>query len=158
MYNNFAVLSDLEIFNLEERTFRTPVIISKVICKPRRNHIAELIGHQIFVHGGFNEDNVVLGDCYLLNLQALRWVNLIINEDTPTPYLAGHTSCLVLPNDIKFSPRLNIYKLPEERIKKANIVKVIRIYKILSFRLKRKEFIFSEGKSARLSYRMSFGF
>ena len=159
LYNNFSVLSDLEIYNLEEKSFRSPLILSKVTCKPRRNHIAELIGHQILIHGGFNEDNIVLGDCYLLNLQALKWVSVIINEDTPTPFLAGHTSCLVLPNDIKYSARLNIYKLPEERVKKTSNVKVIRIFLIiLSFRLKRKEFIFSEGKSARLPCRMIFGF
>jgi hypothetical protein len=118
-HSNYSVLSDLEIYSIDEKVFRSPLMSLKNKCKPRRNHIAELVGHQIFFHGGFNEDNIVQSDSYLLSLDPLKWNEVIVNESTSSPSLAGHSSCLVLSNEVKNSPKMNIYKLPEERTKRA---------------------------------------
>jgi len=37
----------------------------------------------------------------------------------------GHSSCLVLPADYKYNPRLNIYRYPEIGFGRLNINKVI---------------------------------
>jgi len=112
---NYAILSDLEIFSLEDKTFTSPVMNLKFKCKPRRNHIAELVGSQIIFHGGFDEDDQILGDVSLLNLEQLKWVEIYLDNNTKTPNLAGHTSCLVIPSEIKFSSKLNLYKYPTDK-------------------------------------------
>jgi hypothetical protein len=109
----YHLMGDLDIYDLNENTWSTPGFSSKVFLPIRRNHIAELIGHQIFVHGGTSEDNDILGDCFLLSLSPYKWTTAIINEITPAPFLTGHASCLVVPSEYRLSTRMNIYKYPE---------------------------------------------
>jgi N-acetylneuraminic acid mutarotase len=42
---NYSFIPDLEIFNLEEKTWQSPVLYTKNTLKLRRNHLAELIGN-----------------------------------------------------------------------------------------------------------------
>ena len=109
----YHLMGDLDIYDLNENTWSTPGFSSKNFLAPRRNHIAELIGHQIFIHGGLSEDNEVLGDCHVLSLNPYKWITAAINELTPSPHLTGHASTLVVPSDLKYNARMNIYKYPE---------------------------------------------
>jgi hypothetical protein len=136
---NYAILPELEIFSLEDRTFSSPLMNIKFKGKPRRNHIAELVGSQILIHGGFDEDDKILGDACLLNLEQLKWVEILIDNNTKTPYLAGHTSCLVIPNEIKFSSRLNLYKNFTDKAPRWKDGVIIN-----DNRLERKEYMYSE--------------
>jgi len=43
--NNIYFMADLEIYNLEDKHWSTPIVYSKNTLKLRSNHIAELIGN-----------------------------------------------------------------------------------------------------------------
>lgn len=116
----YCDLGDLEIFNLEDKTWSFPQVFTKSIMKTRRNHIAEVIGNQMFIHGGIDESNNILNCFYVLSFNPLKWYNVIALDKTDTrnkhyssPHLAYHSCCLVLPTEIKLSSKLNIYKIPE---------------------------------------------
>ena len=115
--NNFSYFGDLEIFNFEDNTWTTPSINSKLAVRPRRNHSTEIVGNQLLVYGGFSDDNIVLNDCYTLNLTLpYKWSKVIIDnfDDTiTTPFLAGHTSCLVFPAEIQNNPKFSLQKVPD---------------------------------------------
>lgn len=88
----------------------------KYKCKLRRNHCAELIGSQILFHGGYDENDEILGDIALLNLEPLKWLEIINDNNTKAPNLAGHSSCLVIPSEIKYNSKLSIYKYPTDKV------------------------------------------
>jgi len=112
-YGGAFVSPGLEIFSLTENAFTNQDPEGNIFPEPRKNHIAELIGNQMLIHGGLNESNEILNDCYFLNLNQLRWGVCFINRNTPSPRLYGHTSCLVLPKEYYQSHRLTIYSYPE---------------------------------------------
>ena len=112
-YGGAFVSPWLEIFSLTENAFTNQDPEGNIFPEPRKNHIAELIGNHMLIHGGLNESNEILNDCYFLNLNQLRWGVCFINRNTPSPRLYGHTSCLVLPKEYYQSHRLTIYSYPE---------------------------------------------
>jgi hypothetical protein len=123
-YANYPVMGDLEIFNLETSSWSTPSLFTSSTLKLRRNHVAVDIGQHILIHGGISEAEEYLGDCYLLNYSPLKWVHVNISPDCDTPVLAWHSACLVLPNDQKYSPKLTIYKLPEQGIARRSFSRI----------------------------------
>lgn len=123
--NNYPYIPDLEVFSLDDRTWANPVLYTKSILKVRRNHVAKIIGHQMLIHGGISEDDEYLNDCYLLSFSPLKWLSVSINtDDEPSPTLAWHTCCLVLPSDQMYSAKLSIYKLPDQNIGRRSISKI----------------------------------
>jgi hypothetical protein len=78
----------------------------------------------MFIHGGIDDDENYLDDCYLLNLSPLKWHPVIVDPDCEQPTLAWHSSCLVLPAEQRLSGKLKIYTLPEINISKRSTVKV----------------------------------
>ena len=106
-----SMLVGLEIYSFSENSF----IYSNVKGGPnkRRNHIAEVIGNLMLIHGGVGEDNEILDDCYLLNLQLLKWVSPSLVPYSPSPRVYGHSSCLVIPHSILNNNKFNIYKYPD---------------------------------------------
>ena len=116
-YLTLSLLGDVDVYNIETKTWFTPSLSTYSKLKLRRNHIACLVGNQMFVHGGIDEDGTFLNDCYLLNLNPLKWVLCQINEETPSPVLAYHKCCLVLPEEIKINPKMNIYRYPDMGVK-----------------------------------------
>ena len=112
-YGGGFVSPGLEIFSLTENAFTNQDPEGNIFPEPRKNHIAELIGNQMLIHGGLNESNEILSDCYFLNLNQLKWGVCTINRSTPSPRLYGHTSCLVLPKEYYQSHRLTIYSYPD---------------------------------------------
>lgn len=122
--NNYPYLADLEIFNQEDHLWSSPILNTSTSLKLRKNHVAELIGHIMIIHGGMTDNNECLNDTHILSFQPLKWVHCNISEETPGPALAGHACALVMPSDIKYNPRFNIYKFPDLGIGKFNSSKV----------------------------------
>ena len=110
-YQKNSMTLGLEIFSFSDNQFTTPSM-GKLIPEPRRNHIAELLGNQIFIHGGITNSNEVLGDSFILNLNPLKWQTCNISKYTPGPVLFGHTSCIVIPQYILKNHKFSIYSYP----------------------------------------------
>jgi hypothetical protein len=130
----YHLMGDLEIYDLNDNTWSTPGFSSKNFIPQRRNHIAELIGHQLFIHGGSGENDEVLGDCHVLSLNPYKWMPAALNEITPAPFLTGHSSALVVPADLRYNPRMNIYKYPEMGFGKLYTNKVMKFYFLFIFK------------------------
>ena len=127
-YLNMAYLCGLDIYSLTDKSFNSPTV-GKLSPEPRKNHIAELIGNQMFIHGGMNESHEVLNDCYLLTLTSLKWNSCTINKYTPAPKLYGHSSCVVIPHLMLFHHKFSIYSYPNlEPGKLNNLMKEKGIY------------------------------
>jgi hypothetical protein len=126
-------MGDLDIYDLNDNTWSSPGFSSKNFVTQRKNHIAELIGHQIIIHGGTSENDEVLGDCMVLSLNPYKWMPAALNEITPAPFLTGHSSALVVPADLRYNPRMNIYKYPEMGFGKLYTNKVLIFFSIIFF-------------------------
>ena len=110
-----------EIFSLIEGVYYNPNL-GRINCpKLRRYHIAELINEQILIHGGITESNEILNDCYLLNLNPLKWYKANINKMTPGPKLYGHTSSLVVPKQHLLSHKFSVYTYPDIEVVNCRI-------------------------------------
>ena len=122
-YGNSFVSPGLEIFSLNDKSFISHDPEGGIIPEPRKNHIAELVGNQMLIHGGIRENNQVLGDCYYLNLSLsqLKWGVCPNVRSTPSPRLYGHTSALVLPKEYYISNKLNIFNYPEVEFANSRI-------------------------------------
>ena len=110
--------AELDMFNFETNTW----INASTNClffKLRRNHIACLIGQQMFIHGGIDKNGEYLDDSYLLNLTPnLSWTKANIIPIYIPPKLAYHSCCLVIPTDILNSNKFSIYKIPNSLLTK----------------------------------------
>ena len=127
-YQKNSMTCGLEVFNFQDGQFTAPSA-GKLIPEPRRNHTAELLGNQIFIFGGITNTNEVLNDCFLLNINPLKWYTCIINKYTPGPHLYGHTSCVVIPTYILKNNKFSIYSYPNIEPGKANsLIKEKGIY------------------------------
>ena len=127
-YQKNSMTCGLEVFNFQDGQFTAPSA-GKLIPEPRRNYTAELLGNQIFIFGGITNTNEVLNDCFLLNINPLKWYTCIINKYTPGPHLYGHTSCVVIPTYILKNHKFSIYSYPNIEPGKANsLIKEKGIY------------------------------
>ena len=127
-YQKNSMTCGLEVFNFQDDQFTAPSA-GKLIPEPRRNYTAELLGNQIFIFGGITNTNEVLNDCFLLNINPLKWYTCIINKYTPGPHLYGHTSCVVIPTYILKNHKFSIYSYPNIEPGKANsLIKEKGIY------------------------------
>ena len=127
-YQKLSLTLGLEVFSLSDNLFSNPYA-GKLNPEPRRNHIAELLGGQMLIYGGITNSNEILNDCYLLNLNPLKWVPATINRFTPGPKVYGHSSSVVIPNEILNSHKFSIYLYPElEPGKVNNLIKEKGIY------------------------------
>ena len=111
-YTNSSLTVGFEIYNFFDNTFSTPQIAKNGV-ENRRNHIAELLGNQMLIHGGITEEKEILNDTHILNFSPLKWTMASINYLTPGPKLFGHASCTVIPNDVLTNHKFNIYKYPD---------------------------------------------
>ena len=127
-YQKNSMTCGLEVFSFSDNQFTTPSV-GKLVPEPRRNHIAELLGNQILIHGGITHSNEVLNDCFILNLNPLKWLTCNINRFTPGPNLYGHTSCVCIPQYILKNHKFSIYSYPPIEPGKANsLIKEKGIY------------------------------
>lgn len=90
----------------------TPSIYTKGVLKLRRNHIAAMIGYQMLVHGGIDEDGNYLNDSFYLSFNPIKWSKVIISNEREAPHLAYHAAAMVLPMDLVISTKTNVYNLP----------------------------------------------
>ena len=127
-YLNMSYLCGLEMYTISDYSFNSPSV-GKISPETRKNHIAELLGNQMFIHGGLNEANEILNDCYLLTLNTLKWNICSISKYTPAPKLYGHASCIVIPHTLLFHHKFTIYSYPNlEPGKVSNLIKEKGIY------------------------------
>ena len=127
-YQRMSLSCGLEVFSLSDGLFTTPSV-GKLYPEQRRNHIAELVGNQIFIFGGINNSNEILNDSFILNLNPLKWMTCIINKFTPGPKVFGHSSCIVIPREILKNHKFSIYSYPDlEPGKINNLIKEKGIY------------------------------
>ena len=122
-YLNTSYMNGLDIFSFSEKKMLNNTIYGE---KPenRKSHIAVFVGAQMLIHGGINEEGKILDDSYLFNMHSLTWSKCIINKICQHPKLWGHSSCLVIPGQILYNPKFNIYSFPEfDTVKKKNIKK-----------------------------------
>ena len=122
-YLNTSYMNNLDIFSFTEKK-----IINSQICgeKPenRKSHIAVFVGPQMLIHGGINDEGKILDDSYLFNMHSLTWNKCIVNKICEQPKLWGHGCCLVIPGQILYNPKFNIYSFPEfDTVKKKNLKK-----------------------------------
>ena len=111
-YGNF------ETFDLIKKEWCTP-IKTKYHPDFRKNHSCELIGNDLVILMGINKENEVLNDVYVLNTsfpkkENERWEEVIMAKDSLGPKLYGHTSSLVLDEEILENKKYGIYYIPDE--------------------------------------------
>lgn len=109
--NNYTFFpSNIDIYDTEDHTWSSQQVYYQSYLCQRRNHIAEIIGGQMIIHGGINEKNEFLSETVLISFFPLKFTECIIKEETPGPYLAGHGCALVIPSEIRSNSKFNIYK------------------------------------------------
>ena len=127
---NLYVFCGLECYDIKTREFYKPPISYRIQPEYRRNHIAELVGNELIIMGGINENNEILNDVHSLNLNfpngiKERWKEVDITNagDVETPYLFGHASALAVQAVVARYNKFSIYKYPdEERIYKLGVL------------------------------------
>ena len=123
---NTSILVGLEIYSLKDNTFSKPYIQNEP--PDRRDHISLYIWNHMLIHGGVGASNDILSDCYLLNLQTLKWVEPQIEQYTIKPKVYGHTCCLVIPFQLLNHKNFNIYKFPDVDLDTNNKIKYKGLY------------------------------
>lgn len=109
--NKYIPLEDIIIYSLNENIIKPGKCNNNKMNVPwRRNHIANSIGCLMIVHGGYNDESVILNDFLGLDLSNLVWNKLKIDYSRCEPIgLAYHSSCIVLSPNTKANPKLSIY-------------------------------------------------
>ena len=119
-----TILSDVDIYHIDTNEWEIKQLNTNIYAKLRRNHVACLVGQQMFIHGGIDESGEYLDDSYLLSLgNNYKWVKpkiIKLGQNNIFPKLAFHSCCLVVPSDIQNNPKFNIYKFPEFAVNSFN--------------------------------------
>jgi hypothetical protein len=108
----FSLKEDILIYDILGASYMEGKCFNKQDLKWRRNHIAESIGGHMFMHGGIDEEENILGDCWLLDYVHLRWIR-IEPKGGKMPSLSNHASCLVLNPERTMYQGFSIFKFPE---------------------------------------------
>ena len=119
----------IEYYDLKTKEFNKPVMSYRIQPEHRRNHIAELVGNDLVIMGGLNDNNEILNDVHCLNLNfpngiKERWkeVDIAQTSEIDTPYLFGHASALAVQGSVSRSTKFSLYKYPDdERIYKLGV-------------------------------------
>ena len=122
-YLHNTTLADVDIYNIDNNEWEMKNLKTGIFLKLRRNHIACMVGQQMFIHGGIDEQGEYLEDSFLLNLSNYKWVKpkiLKFGKNNTFPRLAYHSCCLVVPSEMIKNPRFNIYKFPDFAINSFN--------------------------------------
>ena len=120
-YLNNTTLADVDIYNIDNNSWAVTQLNTSIFLQLRRNHVACLVGQQMFIHGGVDELGEYLDDSYLLNLSgSYRWIKAMTIAYGPSPKLGYHSCCLVCPMDIQKNPKFSVYRFPEITITSIN--------------------------------------
>ena len=114
----YEIFNGLDIFDLNEKNWFSPIFTMKNSPILRRNHICVLIGNFMLIHGGINENNEILNDVFILNLNMNffsieKWLKLNIKNKFFSPFLYGHCASLFVPQEILENNKFNVYNFPE---------------------------------------------
>ena len=113
-YLHNTMFCDLDYYNIDNNTWTMGQVNTNYFLKLRRNHISCLIGNQMFIHGGIDDQGEYLDDSYLLSLNGnFRWTKATIMAYGPPPKLGYHSCCLVAPKEILKNPKFSVYKFPD---------------------------------------------
>ena len=113
-YLHNTMYADLDYYNIDNNTWTNGQLNTNLFLKLRRNHIACLVGSQMFIHGGVDDTGEYLDDAYLLSLNTqFNWTKASIFSYVTPPKLGYHSCCLVVPNEYIKSTKFSIYKFPE---------------------------------------------
>ena len=118
-FNNNEDFCTIDIFDLfKNKNIKPDFLNNNSNILRRKNFISEKINDSIIIHGGINEKNEISNEICILNTKFDNYSNKIyLYANSPSfnnsPFLFGHSSCLVLPNEIKNHPFLNINYIPE---------------------------------------------
>ena len=120
----------IEYYDFKTKEFGKPVMSYRIQPDHRRNHVAELIGNDLVIMGGINENNDILNDVYSLNLNfpngiKERWkeVDIVNTMNVDTPFLFGHASALAVQGAVAKCNKFSLYKYPDdERIYKLGVL------------------------------------
>lgn len=108
----YRIKEDILIFDMISHKFIEGQCVNKNEVKWRKNHIAESIGHHMFIYGGKDEDGNILNDFWLLEFVKLRWIK-IEPKGSRFPGMAYHSSALVISQEKKDHISFSIFKQPD---------------------------------------------
>ena len=138
----------IEYFDLQKKEFNKPSMSFRIQPEYRRNHIAELIGNDLVIMGGINENNEILNDIHCLNLNfpngsKERWkeVDIADTGEVEAPFLFGHASALAVQGAVARCNKFSLYKYPDdEKVFKLGVfIDKIKIKGLYIFGGKSKE-------------------
>ncbi len=118
-FNNNEDFCTIDIFDfIKNKNIKPDFLNSNSNFLRRKNFISEKINDSIIIHGGINEKNEISNEICILNSKFDNYNNkiyLYLNKPSfiNSPFLFGHSSCLVLPSEIKNHPFLSINYIPE---------------------------------------------
>lgn len=124
---------NLEVFDLDKKEWFCPTK-SKFHPTYRKNHTCELIGNDLVIMLGISKENEVLNDAHVINISCPylsneRWEEVFISRDCIRPRLYGHTSALVIDDEILYKKKCSIYHIPNEyKQKSKDKIKNVGIY------------------------------
>ena len=128
--DNTNAFCGMEYFDIKLNKWFRPSIGEETGYPPlRRNHIGEILGNQLIIHGGIDEYGDILNDVFFININNIesnkeRWTSLMISSIIPGPYVYGHSSALVLESEIIKSNKTNVYYFPDDdKVYNKNIPK-----------------------------------
>ena len=93
----------------------------------RRNHVSLLIGNNLFIYGGINQEKNYLGDCWIYDFEKQEWKMLEFTGRYPPP-LAHHCACLALETTQLFNDTLNVYHKPISERKTLPLLKLDGVF------------------------------
>jgi hypothetical protein len=108
----YRTKEDILIFDMIAHKFIEGQCANKNDVKWRKNHIAESVGHHMFMYGGMDEDGNILHDFWLLELIKLRWIK-IDPRGIKFPGMAYHSSALVISQEKKEHATFSIFRQPD---------------------------------------------
>ena len=111
-FMNKEYIDYIIVYEILSNRYTFELCQNKKEVKMRRNHICELVNSQMVIHGGLDEDYNFLNDFYYLELITMKWIKLEVSGEKP--YLAFHSSALVISSENRSNPSLHVYKFPEQ--------------------------------------------
>lgn len=120
---------DLTVFHVDQNRVSIEKCYNKKDVKWRRNHIAGQVGYCMLIHGGIDDNGEFLSDSYILDIESLRWNELLAKEDHFKPFpVAYHSACVVLTSEKRTLNNFSIYKFPDLSKSPMNNIKYEGVY------------------------------
>ncbi|CAI2386527.1 unnamed protein product [Moneuplotes crassus] len=88
----------------------------------RRNHICEVVGNYMLVHGGLNHKSEVIGDIHAFNFKTQFWQKIKMKKNGPDA-VSHHRSCIVMHPYMLNKNNLDLFKshIPIKKLENPTI-------------------------------------